>query len=375
MQSLYATERHKEAYHEIARNNIASRFSVDPNSMEEQNKEELQLQKKEALQAFDLIFDNKEIKLSDYPEATQTALTDEQLTFQNEVSAKEDAALRELIEESDRLAASYVKVLFLLVEWRDLIIAEWNKAIGSGKDLGGGFRNLDKNPFINALEENAELIAVRKKNKLNWDTETLQDWFRKIVRKDEEYINYSSKPEPTLEDHLFIINYLFKKIFFKNEIIEGYMEANDLGWTENHGILKSMVVKTIKTFNPDDSSVQVIRLSPNWDEDKEFFIKLYKETVKNSDQLEEIIASRSKNWDVERIAATDLVILKMATAEMMHFPSIPVKVTINEYIEICKLYSTPKSKQYVNGILDVLSTELTKEGLIKKSGRGLLDNK
>jgi N utilization substance protein B len=97
--------------------------------------------------------------------------------------------------------------------------------------------------------------------------------------------------------------------------------------------------------------------------------------VADGKNLEKIIASKSKNWDVERIAAVDFIILKLALSELIKFPGIPIKVTINEYIEICKAYSTPKSKQYVNGILDVLSNELMRDGTVKKSGRGLLDNK
>ena len=97
--------------------------------------------------------------------------------------------------------------------------------------------------------------------------------------------------------------------------------------------------------------------------------------MKHNDFLEEIIQSKTMNWDVDRIALTDRVILKIALVEMMNSPSIPVKVTINEAIEISKMYSTPKSKQFVNGVLDVLSNELTSSGKIRKSGRGLIDNK
>jgi transcription antitermination protein NusB len=116
-------------------------------------------------------------------------------------------------------------------------------------------------------------------------------------------------------------------------------------------------------------------LSHNEDEDFEYLETLFTETMRRDYELEMIISKRAKNWDASRMAMTDLVILKMALAEMMIFPSIPIKVTINEYIEISKNYSTPRSKQFVNGILDVLANELSSEGIIKKSGRGLIDNK
>jgi N utilization substance protein B len=102
---------------------------------------------------------------------------------------------------------------------------------------------------------------------------------------------------------------------------------------------------------------------------------LYDKTIAGDIELEQIVTDKVRNWDIERVAVLDRVILKLAISEMIHFPSIPVKVTINEYIELSKLYSTPKSKQFINGILDSASAELIKSGRVRKSGRGLIDNK
>jgi N utilization substance protein B len=136
-----------------------------------------------------------------------------------------------------------------------------------------------------------------------------------------------------------------------------------------------MVIKTIKAVEPEDKSLNLLAISTNWEEDKAFFNELYEKTLKGDKELEKIVTDKIKNWDIERIAAIDKIILELAICEMINFPSIPVKVTINEYIEISKLYSTPKSKQFINGILDTTAIELTKNGTIKKSGRGLIDNK
>jgi N utilization substance protein B len=137
-----------------------------------------------------------------------------------------------------------------------------------------------------------------------------------------------------------------------------------------------MLTKTVKSLeegNP--QSVQLLELSPNWEDDKEFMKDLFKYTLDNDEEYEQLISGKAKNWDIERLAMLDRIILKMAIAEMLHFPSIPVKVTINEFIELSKEYSTPKSKQFVNGILDATVAELTSKGILKKSGRGLIDNK
>jgi N utilization substance protein B len=148
-----------------------------------------------------------------------------------------------------------------------------------------------------------------------------------------------------------------------------------LYWAENKAILRSMVLKTIKSLEEDVSDFELAELSYNWDEDKHFFETIFNQTVHESEKYEELIASKSKNWDLDRISETDKILLLMAIQEMINFPGIPVKVTINEYIEVSKKYSTPKSKQFINGVLDVIAVDLQKEGVIKKSGRGLIDNK
>jgi len=133
------------------------------------------------------------------------------------------------------------------------------------------------------------------------------------------------------------------------------------------------VDKSLKSYA--DGKIELQKLSLDWDDDKLFIDKLFKSTIELDGQHKQLIARNTKNWEVDRLALTDRVILEMAIAEMIHFPNIPVKVTINEYIELTKEYSTPKSKQFINGILDVISKTMKESGAIKKSGRGLLDNK
>ena len=123
------------------------------------------------------------------------------------------------------------------------------------------------------------------------------------------------------------------------------------------------------------SDFELQELSYNWEDDKSFFVKLYENTNQVEPRYEALIAKKTKNWEIDRIAITDKIILDMAIAEMINFQSIPVKVTINEYIEVAKKYSTPKSKLFINGVLDVIAEELKSNGDIKKSGRGLIDNK
>ena len=170
---------------------------------------------------------------------------------------------------------------------------------------------------------------------------------------------------------------MIKKLIFKSELIQSFMEEADLNWEEDRTIVKSVLLKTVKSIQPDQDpkNLEISGISYNWEEDNRFFKDLFKTTANSDKEFEKMISAKAKNWEIERIASLDKIILKMAISELINFPSIPVKVTINEYIEISKLYSTPKSRHFINGILDVLAKELKEQGVIKKSGRGLIDNK
>jgi N utilization substance protein B len=147
---------------------------------------------------------------------------------------------------------------------------------------------------------------------------------------------------------------------------------------EDYQLAALFILKTLKQI-PENfpDSKPLVSLFPKDEEDdpkedKKFIVDLFKKTISQSDNLEALIRTKTKNWDIERIALTDIILIKMAMVELMQFPSIPVKVTMNEYIELSKLFSTPKSKLFINGLLDKLVEDLNKEKKIKKKGRGLL---
>ena len=189
-------------------------------------------------------------------------------------------------------------------------------------------------------------------------------------------MTYQTMSQPSDEDHMSIIKTIFKQIVFKSEIIEKELERRDLYWPENRSVIKSIIIRTLKSYDPESpEKFELKTITPNREEDFKFFVDLFDEVLNRNEELELLIQQKAQNWEMERIAVVDMIILKLALAEMIKFPSIPVKVTINEFIEISKLYSTPKSKQFVNGILDVMANKLSSEGVIKKSGRGLIDNK
>lgn len=150
-----------------------------------------------------------------------------------------------------------------------------------------------------------------------------------------------------------------------------FFEEKDLNWNLNKDVVKSMSTKTFKIEALEDLSLQPLALQ--WEDDKSFFEGLYEFTLDSDKDLNGWVEAQTKNWESDRLAMTDFILLKMAVAEMIKFPSIPVKVSINEYIELAKNYSTPKSGQFINGILDEISIRLMSEKIIQKSGRGLID--
>ncbi len=156
-------------------------------------------------------------------------------------------------------------------------------------------------------------------------------------------------------------------------LLTEYFEREDINWEENQKTVQSLVLKTLKhTAEGQDKLLQ--ELSTNWQDDYDFYIDLFKQSLKNEPLALAQIEKKSKNWEISRLPITDKIILKMAVAEMIYFYSIPVKVTINEYIDLAKQVSTPKSKQFINGMLESISKELLDKQIIKKSGRGLIAN-
>jgi N utilization substance protein B len=140
--------------------------------------------------------------------------------------------------------------------------------------------------------------------------------------------------------------------------------------------VKGLVEKTVKSYDPSASLPLALHtLSLNWDDDKDFIERLYDKAADLDPKFKELVANNTRNWEVDRLPLIDRMILEMAIAELLTFPNIPVKVSMNEYIELAKNYSTPKSRQFINGILDVIAKELKDSGEMKKSGRGLIDNK
>lgn len=185
------------------------------------------------------------------------------------------------------------------------------------------------------------------------------------------YQDYMSKPESNFNDDKYFVADLFSEVIAPNEKLYDYIEDYKLTWLDDLPSVNTLILKQIKSLKSEEDIFRVSALYKDED-DKDFVKSLFRKTVLNEQELSKEYIDKTPNWDAERIAEMDTIILKMAICELLKFPSIPVKVTINEYLEIAKEYSTPKSSIFINGILDNLVKEFKNENRLNKAGRGLL---
>jgi len=285
---------------------------------------------------------------------------------------KEEKFLRQSIDNINDL---YLIMLTSLTEIRkkEIVFLETSSkkhlATPEEKNPNKKFVN---NAVLQLLEENNSLsIALEKRKINNW---SMNDDYILIllneVKKSALYENYmSTKKSSFEEDKQFVVD-MFTELIAPNEKLYEYLEDDKLTWIDDIPLVNTQILKQLNQIS-EKSDFKVTKLYKD-EEDKEFVSLLFRKTVLNEIELAKEYIDKTPNWDADRIAEIDTIILKMAICEFFKFPSIPVKVTINEYLEIAKEYSTPKSSIFINGILDNLVKEFQTQNKILKTGRGLM---
>ena len=365
MQSLFAFEQCKEANHELALDLIDERFAPDLNSMEVQDKPSLKKRNKEARSLFQKTFKSEKEKESE--DASVNDAVKEAVAFYQKQTKKDFSYFQKNLPiEVEKINHWYYTVLGLIIA-----LAEAGKV-----DKKSNQTNFWENRFIKALQQDTAVSAMLLKLNAGWDNDknTAQGWFRDVVKDDDTVASYAKVSSPTVEEDKSFVKHLLRKLIFGDTVINDFFVERNIRWTEDKDIVKSLVEKTIKSLD-ESGGIQLQKLSLDWEDDLTFMNILFEETTRIDKNDKDLIAKNTRNWEVDRLPLTDRIIIEMAITELIHFPSIPVKVSINEYIELTKHYSTPKSAKFINGILDVISKELVASGRVKKSGRGLIDNK
>lgn len=229
------------------------------------------------------------------------------------------------------------------------------------------------NKVLALLEENESLNNALDARKIK--TFELKNDFILALLKDikasELYANYMSNKNRSFEDDKVFIEELFTELIASNDKLYDFVEDSKLTWVDDLPIINTLILKQLKNFKGEENAFFVPRLYKDI-EDKDYALTLFRKTVLNSAELEKEFVDKTNNWDSDRIAEIDSIILKLAICELLKFPSIPVKVTINEFLELAKEYSTKKSSIFINGILDNLVKDYTTNKRLIKTGRGLM---
>lgn len=380
MQAIYAYEQSRKSNYELAIDHIHSKFELDWNVTESKTPAQIKEERQLAISIFKESYKNETIQ-SDKELPTNIRLAAiSGIRFYQKAVAQDFTKLRqEMTLKAEALYEQYLSILELFIELSDYTETHFLTRQKHRTERTVFFdyeRKFQTNFVVERLREHEPLAEeVRRKN-IFWDKQQVIEWYH-LLQKDEEFKRYRNLSESTSVQDYEIIDYIFRQFMLKHDAVVSYFESENLYWIEDKVALKSMVTKTLKAIAEaeDIEEIDLQPLSKNWEGDKEFFRDLYSYTIRNDDEYSVWVGEKLQNWAIERITQVDRIALKMAVAEMIHFPSIPIKATINEYIELAKNYSTARSKQFINGVLDTLAIDLKKKGKIRKSGRGLLDNK
>ena len=283
---------------------------------------------------------------------------------------------KETLSGLERIYDLYVYLLLTFSELKSVSeyrISENKKKIRpSDEELDPNFKFV-KSKVIELLENNVNLRTASENRKVNWVGDESQEMFRKMlihIRESEVFDLYMNNGETGFEeDKAFAIG-LFKTEIANFPALYNFFEDKSIHWLDDIDLACAMVIKTIKAFE-EGGNCDILSLYKDKEDEIYFVNQLLQKTIVMDKESEEMIDELTSNWELDRIAKMDVILMKMAITELQVFSNIPTKVTLNEYIEISKFYSTPKSNGFINGVLDKAIGRLDKEGKINKAGRGL----
>ncbi len=293
-----------------------------------------------------------------------------------------DIAEKNLLLSINKISELYFLQLSFLLEvlhfYRFRMEEAKTKFIPTQEELNPNLKLLN-NKLVIQLQENHELAGRFRQYKFSWTEE--QEMIRKAylkIKNSKDHAEYLNSGKTTYqEDQVYLLR-LFRKYIAKSGDLQFYCEERNLFWEDDFEVAAVFVLKTLKllneSFSPEQELLSLLKKDQEDDpeNDRIFILELFRKSILHSEEFNLMIETRTRNWELERIALTDVILIKMALTEFIYFSQIPVKVTMNEYIEISKQFSSVKSKLFINGILDKLVADLNKEKKIAKTGRGLI---
>ncbi len=281
-----------------------------------------------------------------------------------------DTAEKELFFSLAKAYDLYNYLLLLMVEINRIAVRGVETAQNRYNRIHEGeipSRKFIENRFINQLEVNKQLLDFQETQKKNWvDEESLVRSLYKEIEATDYYKEYMASSESSYAEDRELWRKIYKNIICNNEKLDSVLEDMSLYWNDDKDIVDTFVLKTIKRFDESKGANQELLPEFKDEEDREFAHRLFRNSLLNADYYRKLIGEHTKNWEFNRIALMDLIIMQIALAEIQSFPDIPLNVTLNEYVDIAKMYSTPKSGAYVNGLLDNIAKKLIAENKITK---------
>lgn len=292
-------------------------------------------------------------------------------------SGEERMVEKNMMKSIDQIYDLYIYLLNLIKVQKDIaehkIDLAKSKNFPTKEDLNPNLKFVN-NKVFRILEQNLELSRYSNDNKnLLWDIyDSYPNNIYKSLIESDLYKNYMSSETNSFAEDLEFISSVFVEFIAEYEDLHDYLEGIQITWADDVHIANAMVHTTLKSFRESSSPlISLFKVYKDLD-DKKFTEELFRKTIRHQSETKKIIDEKAQNWELDRIATIDLIVLEMALTEFLYFPNIPAKVTINEYIELAKNYSTEKSRVFVNGILDKTLKELKDNDNLPKYGRGLL---
>jgi len=282
-----------------------------------------------------------------------------------------------LLKSIEGIQDLYLVLISILIEIKkyeeDFLEKSSKKYLATQEEKQPNYKFIN-NKVINILENNKNLYeALQSRYINNWVLDyTYINLFLHEIKQSILYEMYMSTPENSFEEDKKFVLDVFTTIIAPNEKLYDYLENNKLTWVDDIPIVNTAIIKQISQIQELEKDYILVYKLYKEEEDKAFVKDLFRKTVLNEVELSKEYIDKTPNWDTERIAELDTIILKMAICEFLKFPLIPVKVTINEYLELAKEYSTPKSSLFINGVLDNIVKDFEKRDKLKKIGRGLI---
>ena len=282
-----------------------------------------------------------------------------------------DTAEKELFFSLSKAYDMYNYLLLLMVEITKQAerkqSAAKNKLLPTEEELHPNTKFVD-NRFIAQLEVNKQLLEFSETQKKTWENESeFVKRLCEVIMNSDIYKEYMECETSSYEEDRELWRKIYKRIIFNNYELDQVLEDQSLYWNDDKEIVDTFVLKTIKRFEEENGANQPLLPEFKDDEDQDFARRLFRRSILNAEYYRHLISENTRNWDLDRVAFMDVVIMQIALAEILSFPNIPVSVSLNEYVEIAKLYSTPKSGSFINGTLDGIVNMLKAENKLTKN--------